>query len=370
MRSEDPVGQLLNLPTSRGRLVTCRFRVPQFSDERIDLTPFYANSGVTLYLGDALECLRQLPDESVNCCITSPPYWGLRDYGVPGQIGLEATPDEYVARMVEVFAEVRRVLRSDGVCWINLGDSYTSGGRHGHGTRLGFKQSTNRGANDDTSCQRCDTPPGLKPKDLCGIPWRVAFALQTDGWWLRSDIIWAKPAPMPESVTDRLTRSHEYIFLLAKSERYFYDADAIREPLAEDSIPRAMRSRSGGKFNGRPHSEISPLAQGAGYGGANVDRVCPPNGRNKRDVWTVNTDPFPEAHFATFPPALILPCVLAGCPVGGTILDPFSGAGTTALVAKQNGRHCIGLELNEDYLAMSAKRLSQEVFEFQESVNG
>ncbi len=205
---------------------------------------------------------------------------------------------------------------------------------------------------------------GLKPKDLIGVPWRVALALQEAGWWLRSDIIWHKPNPMPESITDRPTKSHEYIFLLAKSEAYYYDQDAIREPHSPGSVERALRNRSGGKFTGESEAEHSGLAKGEGYGVGDPSRVCSPGGRNKRSVWTVGTDPFPDAHFATFPRDLIFPCVLAGCPPGGTILDPFAGAGTTGLVAQENGRKFVGIELNPTYVAIAEKRLSQEVLDF------
>jgi DNA modification methylase len=334
-----------------------------------------------IYTGDALTILKTLPEASAHCCITSPPYWRLRDYGVTGQIGLEKTPEEYVSMLVEVFREVRRVLRDDGTLWLNLGDSYAAQG--GGGDQL----------------MRSPTP-GLKPKDLIGIPWRVAFAFQSDGWWLRSDIIWAKTNPMPESVSDRPTRSHEYIFLLAKSQKYYYDHEAIKEPsvsdhgsgngfkraarlsFADDNGPRGSdtpwqpKSWNSSKFDGQRDLIIHPnvgrkprtaKVHGNLPGRSDEGAACNAPGqefRNKRDVWTINSDPFPEAHFATFPPALIRPCVLAGCPSSGTILDPFSGAGTTGLVAKQNGRQYIGIELKPEYVAMSEKRLAQEVLEF------
>jgi DNA modification methylase len=296
--------------------------------------------------GDVIERLREMPDESIYCCVTSPPYWGLRDYGVEGQIGLEATPQEYVAKMVEVFSEVRRVLRSDGTLWLNLGDSF-SGGKMGRadGDRNGVDGFTGGQKFKGEEFRQRGVPDGLKPKDLVGIPWRVAFALQDSGWWLRSDIIWAKPAPMPESVTDRPTRSHEYIFLLAKSEKYHCDMQAIAEP--------AVRGAAGSLFNAGK-TAIRQLGRSS-----DKERVESET-RNRRDVWTVNGDPFPEAHFATFPPALILPCILAGCPAGGTVLDPFSGAGTTALVATENGRNAVGIELNPDYIAIAERRLAQQ----------
>lgn len=347
------------------------------------MIPVFDESGVTLYQGHVIDVLNSLPEESVNCCITSPPYWGLRDYGDPKQIGLEKTPDEYVGKLVQVFREVRRVLRSDGTCFLNLGDSYFNDTQWGR-----------------TSGAKNSSTTYLKPKDLVGIPWRVAFALQADGWWLRSDIIWAKPAPMPESVTDRPTRSHEYIFLLAKSEKYYFDHEAIKEPsvsghgsgngfkrsarlsFANDGEPRGSdkpwqpKSWKGSSFTGARDLAIHPnvgrkprASKIHGNSTGRYDRGKACNGpnqelRNKRDVWTVNSEPFPEAHFATFPPALILPCVLAGCPVGGVVLDPFSGSATTAMVSKQNHRKAIGCDLNGDYIEMSVRRLSQEVLEF------
>jgi DNA modification methylase len=260
-----------------------------------------------------------------------------------------------VDRLVDVFREVRRVLRDDGTLWLNLGDSYSGG-------TIGRADAERNGVDGFTGGQKFKgekfsqraVPDGLKPKDLVGIPWRVAFALQEAGWWLRSDIIWAKPAPMPESVTDRPTRSHEYIFLLAKSERYWYDAAAIaeRSTYAGKNVSLGEKSLSRGQATG---------ANVSASGNGTAAFVTVTETRNKRDVWTINGDPFPEAHFATFPPALILPCVLAGCPAGGLVLDPFSGAGTTALVAKEQGRRAIGIELNANYVAMTARRLSQDV---------
>jgi DNA modification methylase len=301
---------------------------------------------VTILTGDCREVLKTLPDASVHCCVTSPPYWGLRDYGVDAQIGLEQTPEEYVASLVAVFREVRRVLRDDGTLWLNLGDSYAGAGAGGGGNRKGNEHGQHDAM---VGSLRGTVPSGLKPKDLVGIPWRVAFALQADGWWLRSDIIWHKPNPMPESVTDRPTKSHEYLFLLAKSDRYYYDAEAIAEPA---QIEQAGRVTGRGKqayanassFNGmRPQQDNS-----GGYGNGSV--------RNKRDVWTVPTAPYKGAHFATFPPALILPCILAGCPVGGTILDPFGGSGTTGAVASGNSRKAVVVELNPDYVKLAQDR--------------
>jgi DNA modification methylase len=263
----------------------------------------------TFYLGNTLDVLRTLPDESVHCCVTSPPYWGLRDYGVDGQLGLESTPDEYVEKMVEVFREVRRVLRDDGTLWLNLGDSYAGNcSQASNNGRAGFGNARERLVNRKGE--------GLKPKDLVGIPWRMAFALQADGWWLRSDIIWAKPAPMPEPVTDRPTRSHEYIFLLTKSQRYFYDHVAIQEESVTGNLRRPYGSEGAWQLDGRPQEQRRATRKQDAVGkntytGFN-DRYKPLAMRNKRDVWTVATQPFPGAHFAVMPEALVEPCILAG----------------------------------------------------------
>jgi len=343
------------------------------------------------YQGDVLEVLRSWPDGFIHMCMTSPPYWGLRDYGTarweggdpscdhrqgrPGsgradgvvdergqrnrdgvgamggdcracgarriddQIGLEDTPDAYVSRLVEVFREVRRVLRDDGTLWLNLGDSF--------------------------AVKASKVPIGLKPKDLCGIPWRVAFALQADGWYLRSDIIWAKNNPMPESVTDRPTKSHEHLFLLAKSQRYFYDAEAIKEPLAEATIVRTK---------GKWHSDESSAMRAVGMGfrpersAVNINRELAEsikNGkatRNCRDVWTIATRSYREAHFATFPPELCRRPILAGTSEGGIVLDPFAGSGTTCMVARNLQRNWLGIELNPEYILLAEKRLTQKVW--------
>ena len=258
--------------------------------------------------GDCIEGMRTIADESVHCVVTSPPYYGLRDYGVDGQIGLEESPDAYVAKMVDVFRDVHRILRNDGTLWLNLGDSYASG------------------------------------KQLLGIPWRVAFALQADGWYLRQDIIWHKPNPMPESVTDRCTKAHEYIFLLSKSERYYYDNEAIKLPTLQD-------------WGTRDRSKYKYAADGTGIGGhSGMDKNY--TTANRRSVWTVATKPYAEAHFAVYPTKLIEPCILAGCPVDGTVFDPFNGSGTTGYVALCNNRHYIGTELNPEYVALTDKRLS------------
>jgi DNA modification methylase len=300
--------------------------------------------------------------------VTSPPYWRLRDYGIEGQLGLEATPEQYVAKMVAVFREVRRVLRDDGTLWLNLGDSYCShnGGESGYGD--GRANREERG--------RAIASTGLKPKDLVGIPWRVAFALQADGWYLRSDIIWAKPNPMPESVTDRPTKAHEYLFLLAKNDHYHYDADAIREPVSANTHMRmsqnlaaqagSHRANGGAKTNGpmravlRGSSRTKLAEEGSGIkANDSFESACclPVNERNKRSVWTIATQPFAEAHFATFPEKLVEPCVLAGCPEGGTVIDPFAGSGTTGVVAYRLGRKFIGVELNPEYAEMARRRV-------------
>jgi len=285
-----------------------------------------------------------MEDNSVNCIVTSPPYWGLRDYGVDGQLGLEKTPEEHVAKMVKVFAEVKRVLRDDGTAWVNYGDCYAGGGPHHGDANLG-KSGTNKGSRGAID----RFPPNLKPKDLVGIPWRVAFGLQADGWYLRSDIIWQKPNAMPESVTDRPTKSHEYVFLLSQQPRYYYDADAVKEPAASTSIARRKRQ---------------DLRQKKGW--AEAYHGNPPQGlaadkgsklRNLRDVWTISTKPYRDAHFATFPEALVEPCVKAGCPEGGTVLDPFGGAGTTCLVSERLGRHSVMIELSREYAEIAKKRL-------------
>ena len=312
----------------------------------------------TILHGDALAMLRSLPDGSIQTCVTSPPYYGLRDYGVPGQLGLEATPAEYVAHMVEVFREVRRVLRADGTCWLNLGDSYAGGGGFApNAPSNSLEGRSRRGARDCIAGRKRGgiKPQGaIKPKDLIGIPWRVAFALQDDGWYLRSDIIWAKSNPMPESVTDRPTRAHEYIFLLAKSERYYYDANAIKEPstYAGKVVKLGPKSLSKGQARG---------ANVKANGNALADSVTVTAMRNKRTVWNVATAPCREAHFATFPPKLIEPCILAGTPSGGIILDPFFGAGTVGMVARRHSRHYIGIELNPAYIEIAERRIAGEV---------
>ena len=314
---------------------------------------------VQVIVGDCLATLRAMPAQSVNTCVTSPPYFGLRDYGHDGQIGLEQTPDEFVAKLVEVFREVRRVLRDDGTLWLNLGDTYAAnrGGTTppaqtvagGVGGKGGQKER--RGQADGYNPTRDCTRYGLKHKDLIGIPWRVAFALQADGWYLRQDIIWHKPNPMPESVRDRCTKAHEYVFLLSKSERYYFDADAIKEPVAGSTIGRLTQPTLA-------RQEGSARVPGKTNG--NMKAVGGTEKRNRRSVWTVTTKPFKGAHFATFPPDLIEPCVLAGCPAGGVVLDPFGGAGTTGLVAQRHGRDAVLCELNPDYADMARERIAAE----------
>ena len=299
--------------------------------------------------GDCIEGMRRLEGQSVNCVVTSPPYFGLRDYGHDGQIGLEASPDAFVAKLVDVFREVRRVLRDDGTVWLNLGDSYARAGGWSDNSGLDglARGESGRAMSNMTgkggASQRL--PIGLKSKDLIGIPWRVALALQADGWYLRQDIIWHKPNPMPESVRDRCTKAHEYIFLLSKSERYFFDSEAMKEPSANpERAGKLERSFSTGKPD-------AVLRQDVGRA------VMRTETRNRRSVWTVPTSPYKGAHFATFPPDLIRPCILAGCPKDGTVLDPFGGSGTTALVALEEGRKAVLCELNTDYIALAHKRL-------------
>lgn len=377
----------------------------------------------TILHGDCREILKTLPAESAHCVVTSPPYFGLRDYGVDGQIGLEQTPQAFVVEMVAVFREVRRVLRNDGTLWLNMGDSYASGGRGGNPTE---ETSTLQGSHKSQKASMVKrgkahsgfpknrtlannaismggyVGPGVKPKDLMGMPWRVAFALQADGWYLRQDIIWSKPNPMPESVTDRCTKAHEYVFLLSKSPRYYFDQSAIKEPCSQDEMANGFRGGSytnnstfnnaqGGKRKNRGNYKMPDgwATHAGAHGNFHKDgrekgkrsgnkarkpgnaRGCPEGAgqnvcgsvpwegtrRNKRSVWEIASEPFKEAHFATFPPALIEPCILAGCPKDGTVLDPFFGAGTTGLVADRLQRACIGIELNSEYIDIAQRRI-------------
>ena len=333
-----------------------------------------------IHVGDCIEVMRRLEAGSVQTCVTSPPYFGLRDYGHDGQIGLEATPEAFVAKMVEVFREVRRLLRDDGTLWLNLGDSYASSGATD--SRESNRTSTPGAGVIPRSAKRsAPTPLGLKQKDLIGIPWRVAFALQADGWYLRQDIIWSKPNPMPESVRDRCTKAHEYLFLLSKSPRYHFDAEAIKEPAAASSVARLAQNveaqkgsdRVPGKTNG-PMKAVRSAANSFKREGSKREQAIPGQAvgthrpdreesdydidmRNKRSVWNVATKPFREAHFATFPEELIEPCILAGARAGDLVLDPFMGAGTTAVVADRLGRRFVGAELNPAYAAIAEKRL-------------
>ena len=305
--------------------------------------PYYQDNWATLYLGDSLKTLKELPDNFIQTCVTSPPYWGLRDYGIADQLGLEETPEAYVDNMVKLFREVWRVLKKDGTLWLNLGDSYNN------------------------------KIKGLKPKDLVGIPWRVAFALQADGWYLRSDIIWAKPNPMPESVTDRPTKSHEHIFLMSKSKQYYYDAEAIKEESTWFEERPSGMERNGLQYKDKIRGKYSDNKD---YGGGGTSfrghsgnmkadgTLISGEKRNKRDVWTVNTHAYKDAHFATFPPKLIEPCILAGAAKKSIVLDPFAGSGTVAFVSKDHNRKSISIDLNAEYLKIQKKRLEQEIFNF------
>ena len=380
---------------------------------------------VTLIQGDSLETLTTLPANSAQCVVTSPPYYGLRDYGtaqweggkgdckhnpqrrdggerkdralplgrggmyrevcakcgatrIDSQIGMEATPEAYIEKLVRVFREVWRVLKDDGTVWLNLGDSYWGGKGASsqawstvHQERDTLQKAYHQicGANETRPTDRRHST--IKPKDLIGIPWMAAFALRAEGWWIRADIVWAKPNPMPESVRDRPTRSHEYIFLLSKSVRYYYDHEAIKEPLSSASILRLQQpgfdAQTGGSKDYQNGVNKNRSARRALVNlkgrvmspqvGDNPQAFANLTGRNKRDVWTVTTKPYKEAHFATFPPDLIEPCILAGSREGDVVLDPFSGAGTTGVVARKHGRSFVGLELNPEYIALTWRRL-------------
>lgn len=317
-----------------------------------------------VFFGDCRETMKRLIAEGVKVqtCVTSPPYWGLRDYGHAGQIGLEPTPEEYKANLVEVFSLVRDLLSDDGTLWLNLGDCYASGGRteYDPDPKLPQRGGTHR--------NRTTAIDGLKPKDLVGIPWMVAFALRNAGWYLRCDIVWSKPNAMPASVTDRPTKSHEYLFLLSKNERYYYDSDAIKEPLAETSFGRAERkqnlmNRTGkGTLGKQIENGVDATHAYAGLAtGRNGKTGYDLEGgmRNKRSVWNVPTMPYPGSHFATFPPKLIEPCILAGSRPGDIVFDPFFGSGTTGQVAEQLGRQWIGCEIQRDYEPLQKQRTAQ-----------
>ena len=320
-------------------------------------TTYYQDDTVTLLLGDCLKALRGLPDGSVDCVVTSPPYFGLRDYGTPGQYGLESTPAEYVETMRAVFAEARRVLADDGTLWLNLGDSYAyppgSAGRQGNGQRAD-RTFTAEGIRGTTA---------LPAKNLLGIPWRTAFALQDDGWVLRNEIIWNKPNAMPESVADRLSTRHEHLFLFTKQQRYHFDLDAIREPLAR---PEAVGE--GIVFGGRkgPDGKVGGSARRSGGNVSVYGAAGQVKGRNPGDVWEISTKPYPAAHFAVFPIDLPLRCIKAGCKPGGTVLDPFSGSGTTGAAARQLDRRYVGIDLNPAYHDLAKERFAQGAFFFGE----
>lgn len=309
-----------------------------------------------LHLGDCLEVMRGMEAQSVHCVVTSPPYYGLRDYGHEGQIGLEETPEQYVAKLVAVFREVRRVLRDDGTVWLNLGDSYVSSATGSNGANACMLEGGRK-----TQIEASKRPDklgfGLQSKNLIGIPWRVAFALQADGWYLRQDIIWHKPNPMPESVTDRCTKAHEYIFLLSKSARYYYDHEAVKEPATSYNAEHSARTKTGANIKGNMSERgVTRTTEGLN---AKPQWEKTKEARNRRSVWTVSTKPYKEAHFATYPPELITPCILAGCPVGGVTLDPFNGSGTTGEVAILNGRRYVGIELNTEYLHLAIDRIGK-----------
>jgi DNA modification methylase len=308
-----------------------------------------AGSMNKIIFGDCRDTMRQLASESVKVqmCVTSPPYFGLRDYGHDGQIGLEGTPEQYIEAMVEVFRCVKDILADDGVLWVNIGDSYNTSpaGNKKWGDGVG----TNKAYEEHQIHHGKKIIKSLKPKDLIGIPWMLAFALRADGWYLRQDIIWHKPNPMPESVQDRCTKAHEYIFLLSKSQKYFYDNEAIKVPVKEDW---GTRDRTNGKY----HNEGTGLQP---HGGLEKSHEM----SNKRSVWSVNTKPYKGAHFAVFPEELIEPCILAGSRIGDVVLDPFMGSGTTAQVAQQLGRKYLGCELNLDYKTLQDKRVAQQSLE-------
>jgi len=295
--------------------------------------------GYEIKVGDVLAKIAEIESGTVDTCVTSPPYWGLRDYNNDGQIGLEQDPNEYVAKMVEVFREVKRVLKDEGTLWLNIGDSYSGSGK-GPAGNLG-KKHNERHLEKKTGGL---VPEGTKPKDLVGIPWMLAFALRADGWYLRQDIIWAKPNPMPESVKDRCTKSHEYVFLLSKSPKYYFDSEAMKE---DGVIPAGTKGAKGSaERQGIPGVNARPPVYKV-YDGK----------RNKRDVWFVKTKPFPGAHFAVMPEELVEPCVLAGSPVGGLVLDPFAGSGTVGVVSLRHERNFVGIELNPDYAEIARERI-------------
>ena len=339
-----------------------------------ETAPWFTEHDVTLYQGHVLDVLPTLAAGSVNCVVTSPPYYGLRDYGVDGQIGLEPSPAEYVETMRAVFAGVRRVLREDGTLWLNLGDSYVSkppgnvrgvsdcSGLHGAQTSEKYRDTLTRGM----GTKRDTTGHGIAEKNLMGIPWRVAFALQDDGWTLRNAVIWSKPNAMPESVTDRLSTRYEHVFLFSRSRRYWFDLDAIKEPLLT-----AERGATGHVFGGA-NKAAQLVAAGSRDGGTarrsgNTYDALPDGGRNPGDVWTIATQPYPGAHFATMPPKFAERCILAGCPQDGIVFDPFAGSGTTLMVARNLLRKSIGVELNPEYCGLIVDRIGQTPLDFGEA---
>lgn len=306
----------------------------------------------TILCGDALEQLRTLEAESVHTCVTSPPYYNLRDYGAAGQIGMEETPEEYITKLVAVFREVRRVLRQDGTLWVNIGDTYAA--------NRAYQVCDTKGTRGHVFSGGIAVPDGCKRKDLIGIPWLLAFALRADGWYLRQDIIWHKTNAMPESVRDRCTKAHEYIFLLSKSAHYYFDAEAIREPCGAKGNARTFRG--GGAYTGGRSFQNSVRVDRESHGNSTNNT----GGRNKRSVWSIATGQFKAAHYATFPERLVEPCILAGCPEGGVVLDPFAGSGTTGVVAKRLRRHFVGVEINPDYWQMATDRIAATMQEFQQ----
>lgn len=340
-------------------------------------------------IGDCIESMRIMQDQSVHCCVTSPPYYGLRDYGVDGQIGLEQTPEQFIQKLVEVFREVKRVLRDDGVLWVNIGDSYAGSGKGAWANKDGGQKEVYIPDPQSPQSKLPEVPDGCKPKDLIGIPWMLAFALRADGWYLRQDIIWNKPNAMPESVRDRCTKAHEYVFLLSKSPRYFYDHEAIKEPANLTGKGNANTFRGGayvhdGTFNNseggnrtvsgntrakrdsfkREGSKREQAIPRQAYGTHRSERdesTWDISMKNKRSVWTVATKGYKSAHFATFPPELIEPCILAGCPEGGVVFDPFGGSGTTAGVAMKHGRNAVLCELNAEYAELIPARIDSIV---------
>lgn len=316
---------------------------------QVEREPYFADESVTLWHGDSLEVLRELPDQSVDCCVTSPPYFGLRDYGEPGQYGLEESPAEYVETMRALFSEVYRVLADDGTLWLNIGDSYYSG-RGAPGPNSDDRKNVAR-----RGWERALDKPGVdwaRPKSMLGMPWRVAFALMDDGWILRNDVIWAKSNGMPESVTDRLRTAHEHVFFMTKSRFYSFDLTPIREPHSEVAIKRAAPHRTApgrSSREGLTHAGVAPPQT------FSLDKMNHPDGKNPGDVWMLPTQPFSDAHFAVMPVALAERAILAGCKPGGTVLDPFSGSGTTGLAATKHGRKYVGIDLSSDYLDLSLR---------------